>query len=45
MIPNGTVIEAFKVNNIQMLENDYMIDNHDIFDYVPGMLDQSQEIY
>ncbi|MCC8418904.1 MAG: penicillin-binding protein 1A [Rickettsia endosymbiont of Glossina mortisans submortisans] len=46
--PSGTVIEAFKVNNVQMLENEDMIDNHDnndIFDYVPSKEDQSQEIY
>ncbi|MFP3013108.1 MAG: penicillin-binding protein 1A [Rickettsia sp.] len=48
MTPSGTVIEAFKVNNVQMLENEDMIDNHDnndIFDYVPSKEDQSQEIY
>ncbi|AAL03783.1 penicillin-binding protein 1A [Rickettsia conorii] len=46
--PGGTVIEAFKVNNVQMLENEDMIDNqdnNDIFDYVPSKEDQSQEIY
>ncbi|HJD59360.1 MAG TPA: penicillin-binding protein 1A [Rickettsia endosymbiont of Omalisus fontisbellaquei] len=46
--PSGTVMEAFKVNNVQMLENEDMIDNHDnndIFDYVPSIKDQSQEIY
>lgn len=46
--PSGAVIEAFKVNNVQMLENEDMIDNHDnsdIFDYVPSKEDQSQEIY
>ncbi|ABV73943.1 Penicillin-binding protein 1A family [Rickettsia canadensis str. McKiel] len=46
--PNGSVIEAFKINNIQMLENEDMIDNrdnNDIFDYVPSIKDQSQEIY
>ncbi|WP_347939105.1 penicillin-binding protein 1A [Rickettsia oklahomensis] len=46
--PNGSVIEAFKINNVQMLENEDMIDNHDhsdIFDYVPSINDQSQEIY
>ncbi|WP_064429258.1 penicillin-binding protein 1A [Rickettsia sp. Tenjiku01] len=46
--PSGTVIEAFKVNNVQMLENEDMIDNqdnNDIFDYVPSKEDQSQEIY
>ncbi|WP_040256456.1 penicillin-binding protein 1A [Rickettsia hoogstraalii] len=46
--PSGTVMEAFKVNNVQMLENEDMIDNHDnndIFDYVPSKEDQSQEIY
>lgn len=46
--PSGTVIEAFKVNNIQILENEDMIDNrdnNDIFDYVPSKEDQSQEIY
>lgn len=46
--PSGTVIEAFKVNNVQMFENEDMIDNqdnNDIFDYVPSKEDQSQEIY
>ncbi|MCZ6901387.1 MAG: hypothetical protein O7C62_01065, partial [Rickettsia endosymbiont of Ixodes persulcatus] len=46
--PNGSVIEAFKINNVQMLENEDMIDNRDnsdIFDYVPIIKDQSQEIY
>ena len=43
--PSGTVVEAFKVNNFQMLENEDMIDNNDIFDYVHSEGDQSQEIY
>lgn len=50
LTPSGAVMEAFKVNNILMLEednNDGIIDNHhhDNFDYVPSSEDQSQEIY
>ncbi len=47
--PDGNVMEAFKVNNIQILEDDSeIIDNdynNDIFDYVPSEKDQYQEIY
>lgn len=45
--PSGSIMEAFKVNNIQMLEDEDMIDDHndDIFDYIPSSQDQSQEIY
>ncbi|WP_395477032.1 penicillin-binding protein 1A [Rickettsia endosymbiont of Pantilius tunicatus] len=47
--PGGSVMEAFKINNILIIEDDSeIIDNNyndDVFDYVPSKKDQSQEIY
>ncbi|XVN41564.1 MAG: penicillin-binding protein 1A [Rickettsia endosymbiont of Argas persicus] len=47
--PNGSVMEAFKVNNIQILDDESEIinNNHniDVFDYTLSKEDQSQEIY
>ncbi|MGX6960334.1 MAG: penicillin-binding protein 1A [Rickettsia endosymbiont of Pentastiridius leporinus] len=49
--PSGSIMEAFKVNNILMLEEDgKIIDNNDsydqdFYDYTPSSQDQSQEIY
>ncbi|MFY9589380.1 penicillin-binding protein 1A [Rickettsia endosymbiont of Halotydeus destructor] len=43
--PQGTVMEAFKVNNIQLLESDDFITDNNLFDYVPTEKDNSQEIY
>lgn len=47
--PSGGVMEAFKVNNVQILDDESEIinnnHNNDIFDYVPSIDDQSQEIY
>ncbi|WP_341793807.1 MULTISPECIES: penicillin-binding protein 1A [unclassified Rickettsia] len=43
--PQGSVIEAFKVNNIRMLESDDFVGDNNIFDYVPTEKDNSQEIY
>ncbi|HJD55232.1 MAG TPA: penicillin-binding protein 1A [Rickettsia endosymbiont of Pyrocoelia pectoralis] len=52
--PSGTVMESFKVNNIQTLDDDSEIvdsniDNdsydQDFYDYTPSTKDQSQEIY
>jgi len=47
--PSGSVMEAFKINNVQILEDESEIinnnHNNDVFDYVPSIEDQSQEIY
>lgn len=43
--PQGSVMEAFKVNNIHMLESDDFVGDNNIFDYVPTEKDNSQEIY
>lgn len=47
--PSSSIMEAFKINNILIIEDDSEIidnnHNNDVFDYVPSEKDQSQEIY